>query len=281
MCDIDVVVVDVDITVVVRISIDVLVRYRYALFEFGHVVQRWWRIGYISVQFDVEVFYVGVENDGKPHDAFIGPRPRFVDKAEFSFGGCVVVPRVWHLVGKGVQGVFCHLLKIVKFQRVGIPLDFTRVLLYFNKKEERVPRCGKRQLKRFTNEEFLCLRDDAPIGHHPIGALDNGHMAMDAVGGFATFAFGEFKMNPFLHRAVVSTCSNSDVVQQPLKVIALATRSHPCNKEFIAGEIVLIAIVGAEITQWDGGVLVNHNTGIVAVDTERVAFTNDDVHLNM
>ena len=75
LSDVDVVVIHVDTVVVERVSIDVLIGDWDALLEFGHVVKCGGWVGHVSLEFNVQVLYVRMEDYGKPKDTNLWPGP--------------------------------------------------------------------------------------------------------------------------------------------------------------------------------------------------------------
>ena len=114
--DVHVVVIRIVISAREGIPTDFLIGHGDALLEFGHVVERGRWVGDVGVQFDVELLNIGVQHHREPHDAFGGPGPCFVDEAELAKRFRVVIPLVGNFVRLCVEGVFCHLLEVVKFE---------------------------------------------------------------------------------------------------------------------------------------------------------------------
>ena len=191
-----------------------------------------------------------------------------------------MIPLVRYFPGQGVHRVFRHLFKLAKLEGVGIPKQGTRVFLNLYEKEEGVALRCIFELVAFADEQFHGLGNDAPVGHDPVGPVDFTNVAPGGIARLGALSFGEVKLEHRLHIAGVAANAHRDVVEDTLKVIAIATSTHAADVQLVTRPFVFVAVVGPEVSEWNGGIRINDGSSINTVDEETVSLTDHDHDLN-
>ena len=279
--DIDIVIIHVDITVVEGIPTDLLVGHGDAFFQLRHIIQGGRRVSDVGVKFNQQFLNIGIKNHREPHHAFVRPRPSIVNKAPFAVGNRIVVPFIWNFVGLCIDGVFCHLFKVAKLERVGSPEQFPGVFFNLDKEQQGVAFGCEIKFVTLANEQLNRLSHDATVGHDPVGSFDAGHVLACYIPCLASFTLREVKVHPLFQCIGVESSTNREVVQNTLKVRAITTCPHASNVQLVAGLSALKAVVGAKIARRDGRLIVQNHPCFLAVNVEGVTLTGHHVYLNM
>ena len=278
--DVDVVIIHVHITVVEGTTTDLLVGHGDAFFQLRHIIQGGWWVSDVGIKFNQQFLNIGIKNHREPHHAFVGPRPSIVNKAPFAVGYRIVVPFIWNFVGLCIDGVFCHLFKVAKLERVRSPEQFPGVFLNFNKEQQGVAFGCEIEFVTLANEQLNRLSHDATVGHDPVCTFDAGHVLACCIPCLASFALREVKVHPLFQCFGAESSTNRDVVQNTLKVRAITTGPHASNEQLVARLPALKAVVGAKIAHGNGGFIVQNHPCLLAVDVEGVTLTDHHAHLN-